>query len=293
MHHFNFCHIVFAALLALANPSAAQTVFDFESLPVPTSGFNNGDPDLSPAERAFFENVTTTNFAPGTNFGVMIQVDQTLRLSEDGVSLSLENSFFGTEPGAGFDDFFSGFSYSNVRDSTTPGEGNRYAAFPGSGANGSDNYLAGAGDTSLTASTTILSIDIAPTTYTALAVRDGDDGGNNFVSGRLSASDGFFELIISGDNGGPSIIVPFADYRNGASLAPPTAFQTIDVSSLNSRQLTFRYDGSDRDPNFNFLNTPAFFAADNIVVASIPEPSFVCLIGLTGLATAARRRKLM
>lgn len=278
---------VAAALFSL--PNAQGQTFDFESLPVPVSGFNNGDNTLSPAERLFFEDVDETTFLPGTNFGIQRVVRQTLVLNKGGARIALENTFSGTEMGAGFDDFFSGFSYSNVSDVTTPGEDNRYASFAGSGANGSSIYLVGSGDTEIISNRVFQSIDINVTTYTALAVRDGDDGGNMFISGALPDSDGFFTLLVSGDNSGLEIPVSFGDYRNDVDLDPLPVFETIDVSALNSRTLRFRYEGSDVG-TFG-LNTPAFFAADNIVLA-VPEPTSLCLLSLVGAALTMRRRRV-
>ena len=213
----------------------AQTTFDFEALPIPTSGFNNGDPSLSASDRVLFSNVVQTNFAPGTNFGIMTEVNQTFSVTASGETLTFENSFSGTEPTAGFADFFGGFSYSNVVDNTTAGVGNQYAAFPGSGAAGSSNYLVSTGDTSFTASGIIQSIDIAPTTYTALAIRDGDDGGNNFISGPLSGNAGFFELIISGGNSGIDIPVSFGDFRDPANITNPALYINNFVFSEPAR----------------------------------------------------------
>lgn len=278
-----------AATAIIACPKVqSQTVFDFESLAVPASGFNNGDPSLSATERMFFEDVTITNFAPGSNFGISSQVNQNLVLSQNGARIELPNSFSGTEPDAGFNDFFFGFSYSNVVNTTTPGVGNQYAAFAGSGSNGSSNYLVGSSDTSLTANRQIQSIDIAPTTYTALAVRDGDDGGAGFASGPLSESNGFFELVISGVDTDLEIRVPFGDYRGDIDIDPAPAFQTIDTSILNTNTLTFTFDGSDQG-SFG-LNTPLFFAADNIAVA-VPEPGSLLLLNLGALLIATRRRR--
>ena len=281
---------IFLALAASNHDAQAQTTFDFEALPVPLSGFNNGDISLSASERIPFGNVMQTNFAPGSNFGIMTQVDQTFSVSQSGQTLTFQNTFFGTESNAGFSDFFLGFSYSNVADSTTPGLANQYAAFPGSGANGSSNYLISTGDTSFTASGIIQSIDIAPTTFSALAILNGDDGGNNFVSGPLAASSGFFELVISGGSSGVSIPVSFGDFRDPANpINVPSVFQTIDVSALNATSLSFTYAGS--DTSSGFLNTPTFFAADNIVVAAVPEPTGLMLLWAGGISIWVRRRR--
>ena len=286
-----FLILAFAILLAAGHHEVkAQTFFDFEALPVPSSGFNNGDPSLGSAERLPFSNVVQTNFAPGSNFGIATQVDQTFSVTQSGETLTFQNSFFGTEPNAGFADFFLGFSYSNVTDTTTPGLANQFAAFPGSGANGSSNYLISTGDTSLTATGIIQSIDIAPTTFSALAILNGDDGGNNFVSVPLSANGGFFELIISGGSSGVNIPVSFGDFRDPANIINvPNVFQTIDVSGLNATSLSFTYAGS--DTSFGFLNTPTFFAADNIVIAAVPEPTGLILLWAGAISIGLRRRR--
>lgn len=263
-------------------PAFAQAVFDFEELQLPEEGFFNGDPNQQAIDAII--NVTSETSNPFQGFS--LQVDQTISLSQRGVEITFQNSFF---EGDGADDFFTGFSFSNVQDNTTPGLVNQYASFTGAGANGSSNYLISTGPTSFTASGTITSIDIAPTTFTAIAILDGDDGGNNFVNGSLPDLEGFFNLIISGNNSADQIIVPFGDYRNGANIAPSEFFQTIDVSSLNSNTLSFDYEGDDDQP-FGFVNTPAFFAADNIVVA-VPEPNtFGFLLAIGGAASAFRRR---
>ena len=270
--------------IALFSSTAfAQAVFNFDELQLPGEGFFNGDPTQQAIDAII--NVTSETLNPFQ--GVPLQVDQTISLSQRGVEITFQNSFF---EGDGFDDFFFGFSFSNVRDSISPGPDNRYASFPGAGANGSSNYLVASGATSFTASGTITSIDIAPTTFTAIAILNGDDGGNNIVNGSLPDLEGFFNLIISGNNSADQIIVPFGDYRNGAKISPSEFFQTIDVSSLNSNTLSFDYEGDDDQPT-GFINTPAFFAADNIVVA-VPEPStFGFLLAIGGAASAFRRRR--
>ena len=268
--------------IALFSSTAfAQAVFDFEELQLPGEGFFNGDPT-----QQVIDTVVTSD-TPNPFPGALRQVDQTILLSQGGVEITLPNSYFEAD---GFDDFFFDFSFSNVRDSISPGPDNRYASCPGAGANGSSNYLVASGATSFTASGTITSIDIAPTTFTAIAILNGDDGGGGFLGGSLPDLNGFFNLIISGNNSADQIIVPFGDYRNSANIAPSESFQTIDVSSLNSNTLSFDYEGDDVDSN-DFVNTPAFFAADNIVVA-VPEPNtFGFLLAIGGAASAFRRRR--
>ena len=270
------------SIALFSSPAFAQSVFDFEELQLPEVGFFNGDPTQQVIDTV----IDVTSETPNPFMGVLRQVDQTISLSQGGVEITLPNSYFEAD---GFDDFFFGFSLSNVQDSISPGPDNRYASFPGAGANGSSNYLVASGSTSFTASGTITSIDIAPTTFTAIAILDGDDGGGNFVGGALPDLNGFFNLIISGNNSADQIIVPFGDYRNGANIAPSEFFQTIDVSSLNSNTLSFNYDGDDIG-DFG-LNTPTFFAADNIVVA-VPEPNaFGLLLAIAGASSAIRRRR--
>ena len=269
-------------LSLLVSTASAQVVFDFEDLQL-LAGFNDGNPDLEPIA-AVLDNTLETPLPFGPDGGVIRQVDQTFTFSQGGAEITLPNSYFEAD---GFDDFFFGFSFSEVQDTTTPGPSNRFAAFPGSGANGSSNYLVASGETSFSAAGQITSIDIAPTTYTALAVRDGDDGGNNFITGALTDLNGFFNLLISGNNSSEQISVSFGDYANGNSFDPPDFFQTIDVSSLNSSTLNFAFEGSDSGP-FG-VNTPAFFAADNIVV-TVPEPGACGLLLVIVGATWARSR---
>ena len=270
----------------LASSTSAQVVFDFENLELP-SGFKDGNPDLD-SFGAVIDVTLETPLPFGPSGGVIRQVDQTFTFSQGGTELILPNSYFEAD---GFDDFFFGFSASTIQDNTTPGPNNRFASFSGGGSGGSGSYLVASGDTSFSAVGRIASIDIAPTTFTALAIRDGDDGGNNFISGALPDLNGFFDLIISGNNSAEQISVSFGDYTNGESFDPPDFFQTIDVSSLNSSTLSFTYEGSDVGP-FG-LNTPAFFAADNIVVG-VPEPSacgLLLLIAGGALAGGRFRRK--
>ena len=65
---------------------------------------------------------------------------------------------------------------------------------------------------------------------------------------------------------------------------------TMDLSPLGSpTRLAFSLSSSDNGP-FG-MNTPAYFALDNLAVTSVPEPGTLVLTGLGGLALLAMRKR--
>jgi len=272
--------------LCITTVSSAQTLFDFESLVVPTAGFYQGDPAATGPERSLY---TVDSFGPSPG-GSGDQYLQRINVQQNGQTVDFSNTF-----DTSFGGFYSGFAISNTVDTTTPGFTNQYAAFPGSGARSSSNYLVNSGaGSSVTASLLIESVDIANTTYTAIATQGDDGNPTPFVSGPLADSDGYLDLIISGSNSAApldQIVVSLADYRNGADFLSDD-WRTIDVTALQSNQLTFSFDGSDVG-TFG-LNTPAYFAIDDVLLSSaVPEPSalIITLSGLSGLSGLFLRRR--
>jgi hypothetical protein len=80
-----------------------------------------------------------------------------------------------------FGAFWSGFAYSNTTDTTTPGFGNQYSAWPGSGAGGSADYAVAFADgfnpaprIAFAMPTVVAGTSVANTTYAALFMYDGD-----------------------------------------------------------------------------------------------------------------------
>ena len=270
-------------ILIFANIAAtlsAQTTFDFETSPIPATGFYQGDVSATGPERDLYIVESTEPSQFNEDFTVF---NQRLNVEENGQTVSFSNTFENQF------NSFTGFAISNTVDQTTVGFQNQYAAFPGSGSEGSSNYLISFGNgADLAASLLIDSIDITNTTYAALAVL-GDDGFGG-VSGPLEDSDGFFELTIQGNNASASqqqIVVGLADYRDGDDILID-AWQTVDVSGLESNELTFSFSGS--DVGMFGLNTPAYFALDNVTLAAVPEPSSLLLVG-TGLCGVMMRRR--
>ncbi|VAW51388.1 hypothetical protein MNBD_GAMMA06-960 [hydrothermal vent metagenome] len=195
-------------------------------------------------------------------------------------------SFFGG------DCFWNGFSYSNKTDTTTPGFTNQYSAITGSGVNGSENYgvsfTGSSGETSridFSGATTVENAYFTNTTYAYLSMRDGDGFAKQFEAGD------FFTLTVNGLDNTDSIIgsldVSLAD---GTDLLSSWLF--TDLSSLGS-VYALEFSLSSSDTGAFGLNTPAYFAIDDLVsVSAVPVPAAIWLFGtgLLGLVAVARRR---
>ena len=72
-------------------------------------------------------------------------------------------------------------------------------------------------------------------------------------------------------------------------------WQTLDLSSLaGAESLQFGLSSSDNDPIYG-MNTPAYFAIDNLVLGgnAVPEPGSLIMmaLGLTGLGGLAWKRR--
>lgn len=206
-----------------------------------------------------------------------------------------------------FDPFFAGccwqgFAYSQTTDTTNGGVANQYSAKTGRGAGGSATYAVAFTGGSLTASDivtitfgselSVLSAQVTNTTYAWDSMRNGDGFAKQF--GGASGDDpDFLQLVVTGfDTDGfstGSVDFYLADYRfadNGLDYIL-TDWTTLDLSSLGAvKSLDFKLVGSDAE--FGFLNTPSYFALDDLVV--VPEPGSAGLLAL-GLALLSRRRR--
>lgn len=193
---------------------------------------------------------------------------------------------------------WSGWTYSSGTDTTTPGSDNQYSAYAGSGAGGSAQYaVAYLGDAliSLSAPAVVQGVALTNTTYTALSLLQGDAFAKKF--GGASGNDAdWLKLTITGiDAGGAalgSVDFYLADYRfadnNLDYVVQDWTF--VDLSSLGSvAGLRFALTSSD---NGDFgMNTPAYFALDDLSVNAVPEPSALWLAGLGAVAVVAARRR--
>lgn len=234
-----------------------------------------------------------------------IQAQQTIDFESFG--LMSESYYNGSDEAGGFTlsgvifpneynssgSYWSGFSVSNVTDNTTAGYGNQYASFPGSGGDNSSNYAIYGSNGSISfnqndgeglapVAVNLTSIQITNTTYAALSMRDGDQFAKQFGSVNDAAGDpdgtngeDFFKLWIvalDSDNSRiDSVEVFLADYRftdNNEDYILDN-WLTVDLSVITEDiyGLDFKLESSDVG-NWG-MNTPAYFALDNLVFNKI------------------------
>jgi hypothetical protein len=223
-------------------------------------------------------------------------VNDSLGFTSRGVGFNNQLQDFG----GGFASW-AGFSYSNVQDSVTPGYGNQYAAYRASdpGAAGAygvgfvDSFLPLAPRITFANDVQIVSVKVANTTYTALSMRDGDAFAKKF-GGASGHDPDFFLLTIEGFDAASvstgSLEVFLADYRfsNDPLDYILADFTPVDLTSLGTvRGLAFTLSSS--DVGAFGMNTPAYFALDDVVAVPEPSTAFALGVGLTTLAAWRRR----
>lgn len=263
---FVFCLVVFGSCFG-ALRVRAEVVVDFDDLTVPVSGYFNGDPGtLSPGQ-----SVSTPWASAGVSFA----------------------NTFGIDSYGGFNyEYWYGFAYSNVFNTTDPAFTNQYASYPGGGYGSSTYAVAYADGATLTlpAATMVAGMRIANTTYAALTMLEGDEYG---FTAPLASGAGWFATTATGKLAGATTGTAtfyLADLR-GAS--PPGILATwawFDLTPLGTVDtIAFTFDGSDQG-TFG-LNTPAYFAMDDLTVTAVPEPAAWAMLAggaATALLTARR-----
>ena len=178
------------------------------------------------------------------------------------------------------------FSYSKVSDTTTAGFGNQYAAYPGSGAGSSANYAvfnepySVSNQISFAVDSEVAGFNVANTTYAAISMLKGDDFAKQFTQ------DDWFKLTVIGfDASGESVgIVEFL-LADGTDIL--AGWDWVDLSSLGSNVRGLSFDLSSTDNGSWGMNTPAYFAMDNLTF--VPEPATLAILGFGGILL--RRKK--
>lgn len=238
--------ILLGVMLSAININA-QSVSDFENLTLTPNSFWDGSDQSGTHQNGVFNSF----FISGN---------------------ALFPNVYDTTFGAQFGFWSTGFAYSNVQDSVTPGFGNLFAARAGSGFNNSANYGVGQNNsiTELTPAlqnTVVKGVYITNGTYPALSMESGDAFAKKF--GGTSGNDpDWFLLTIKGYNNGVltnnSVEFYLADYRFSDNTQDFIIkdWQWVDLTGLGAVD-SVQFFLTSSDTGAFGMNTPAFFCLDN------------------------------
>lgn len=267
--------LALAAVLAAHAPATAHVNVDFEDLTLPPGQeYDNGAP------------------ADGGD-------------NDDGF-VSGDVAFSNDFTDFGFFTSWEGFSYSSVNDTTTPGFMNQYAAFTGTGFDAGDDtygvsFLGSAVDSrgsaiTLPVATSVRGVFVTNTTYAALSMLNGDSFAKQF-GGDTGDDPDFFRLTIFGvdadgeDTG--SVTVDLADYtfQDNSKDYVVDYWKYVDLNALGDEVKRLEFSLASSDTAGGFINTPAYFAMDNLVISEVPEPGTLSAFALAGAGLMMRRRR--
>ena len=200
---------------------------------------------------------------------------------------------FETDFNPNFGGFWTDWAYSNTTDTQTPGFGNQYSAFPGSGGNGSLTYavanrFAGGIGLDIPANFDLSSVQLAITTFSAQYILSGDDTFATRAFGGDSSIVDILQVSISGTQNGVAVASPLnvdlANSSAGADFGISEDWIDVDLTSLASAD----------NLQFTIVNTqggvPSYFALDNLNLVAVPEPSTAFLASISLSLLAVRRR---
>ncbi|WP_051313013.1 DUF4465 domain-containing protein [Sporocytophaga myxococcoides] len=172
---------------------------------------------------------------------------------------------------------WSGFSYTNMKDTITPKHVNPYSAITGAGYNASGNYIVSSAYspssvrlTGALRGKTVSGFFVTNTTNTALSMKDKKNGefGAKQFGGESGNDEDWYKLTVKGYLNGEgkanSVDFYLADYRSSDNLFDyiVNTWQWVDLTPLgNVDSLSFELTSS--DVGEWGMNTPAYFAMDN------------------------------
>jgi hypothetical protein len=213
-----------------------------------------------------------------------LPVDTVLNGSDFSGGYTLQDVFFPNGfVSTGYGDFWlSGWSISTMTDSITPGFVNQYSAKKAGGFDDSRTYAVAYDNAR---------IDLGPvlrgnivegayftnSTYAFNSMRDGDSFAKQF-GGDTGTDPDFFFITIKGYSEGQlsedSIDFYLADYRFEEDSLDYLVddWEWVDLSALgNVDSLQFSFSSSDTSIFYGavFLNTPAYFCMDNLVISTV------------------------
>jgi len=199
--------------------------------------------------------------------------------------------------------YWGGSAYSRVNSGSVGGFENQFAARPGLGSNGSNQYAiffnSYQGDAVITfgAQVSVTSFDISNTSYAYYSMKNGDSYAKKFGGNTGNEAD-FFKLSIHGFRGSSltgTVDFFLADYRfvDNSKDYIVSDWTTVGLNSLgNVDSLQFSMQSSDTSEfgGFEYMNTPSYFAMDGLQFSSVPEPSTIALLASVAAAGVLRKR---
>jgi len=173
------------------------------------------------------------------------------------------NNLFGHDDILDYD-YWAGFAYSSIKDTTTSGLDGQYIAIPGSGAKSSDTYAVGYYNTfksfqpiiTLAEPQTLSGAYFTNNNYAYYSMTNGD------VFAKKFTDDDWFKLTITGIDaeGAETGTVEFK-LADGTNIV--NTWTWVDLSGLGVvKKLTFDLSSRDNDVAVG-MNTPAYFCMDN------------------------------
>jgi hypothetical protein len=174
--------------------------------------------------------------------------------------------------------YWEGFAYSNTTDTTTPDYTNQYSSITGTGADDSSVYGVGYVDGFYGTVPTITFADevflaqasITNTTYAFFAMQDGNAPAKKY-GGDAGDDPDWYLLTITGKDADEIVtdVVEFylADFRfsDNSQDYIIDAWTAVDLSSLGQVK-TLEFSVSSSDTGDYGINTPTYFAIDNIAI---------------------------
>jgi len=233
----------------------------------------------------------STTQASLASFDDLVLAPESFFAPDMDTSFSSGNAEFTHNWNETFDCCWSGFTYSNTTDTTTPGFTNQFSAITGDGVNGSSNYgianpgAAGVSRLDFSTATIVEGAYFTNTTYAYLSMRDGDGFATAFDLGD------FFTLTVTG-------LDEFDSVTNSVNISLARDANLVDAWIWNDLMplgevFALEFSLASSDVGTFGMNTPAYFAIDNLTsVSAVPVPAAVWLFatGLFGLIAVARRR---
>ena len=204
--------------------------------------------------------------------------------------------------------YWDGFAYSNMIDTTTVGYTNQFSAITGGGVNGSSNYavaytsmMSGQATQTYNGYTTgdyaqvVNGFYVTNTTYAYLSMLYGDSSAKAFGGDDGTDADWFlltiYALNENYEKTGTFVEFYLADYRFADSDEDYIIdeWTWVDLSGLGvAYGLEFELSSSD---NGSYgMNTPAYFAMDNLETVPVPGAFGLLASGILGLAGLHRKK---